>query len=98
MRLNICHAKKFKPEEYLMSLSIRLTRCGTKKKPFYRVVVLDSRTRRDGRSLDIVGFFNPRNREESINLDIEKIKHWVDKGGQMSPAVKKLVKEKGFSA
>ena len=80
-----------------MSLSIRLTRCGTKKKPFFRVVVLDSRTRRDGRSLDIVGFFNPRNREESINLDIDKIKSWVEKGGQMSPAVKKLVKEKGLS-
>jgi small subunit ribosomal protein S16 len=80
-----------------MSLSIRLTRCGAKQKPFYRVIVLDSRKRRDGRSLDIVGFFNPRNREESINLDIGKIKYWVEKGGQMSPAVKKLVKEKGFS-
>lgn len=80
-----------------MSLSIRLTRCGAKKKPFYRIIVMDSRNRRDGRSLDIVGFFNPVNREESINLDIEKIKHWIGKGGQMSPAVKKLVKEKGFS-
>jgi small subunit ribosomal protein S16 len=81
-----------------MSLSIRLTRCGAKKKPFYRVVVLDSRTRRDGRTLDTVGFFNPQNREESINLNIDRIKYWVEKGGQMSPAVKKLVKEKGFSA
>ena len=80
-----------------MSLSIRLSRCGAKKKPFYRVVVMDSRNRRDGRSLDIVGFFNPGNREESINLNIERIKHWVDQGGQMSPAVKKLVKEKGLS-
>jgi small subunit ribosomal protein S16 len=81
-----------------MSLSIRLTRCGAKKKPFYRVVVLDSRSRRDGRSLDIVGFFNPKNREESINLDLDKIKFWVEKGGRMSPAVKKLVKEKGITA
>ncbi len=81
-----------------MSLSIRLSRCGAKKKPFYRVVVLDSRTRRDGRTLDTVGFFNPQNREESINLNIDRIKYWVEKGGQMSPAVKKLVKEKGFSA
>lgn len=80
-----------------MSLSIRLSRCGAKKKPFYRIVVMDSRNRRDGRSLDIVGFFNPVNREESINLDMDKIKEWVDKGGQMSPAVKKLIKDKGLT-
>ena len=80
-----------------MAVCIRLTRGGAKKKPFYRVIVADSRTRRDGRVLDIVGFFNPKNREDSITLKMDKIKAWVDKGGQLSPAVKKLIKEKGYS-
>jgi small subunit ribosomal protein S16 len=80
-----------------MPVSIRLTRGGAKKKPFYRVIVSDSRNRRDGRVLDIVGFFNPKNREESITLKMDKIKAWVEKGGQLSPAVKKLIKDKGYS-
>lgn len=80
-----------------MAVSIRLTRGGAKKKPFYRVVVADSRNRRDGRVLDIVGFFNPKNREDSITLKMDKIKQWVEKGGQLSPAVKKLIKDKGYS-
>jgi small subunit ribosomal protein S16 len=80
-----------------MSVCIRLTRGGAKKKPFYRVIVADSRNRRDGRVLDIVGFFNPQNREESITLKMDKIKAWVEKGGQLSPAVKKLIKDKGYS-
>jgi len=80
-----------------MAVSIRLTRGGAKKKPFYRVIVSDSRTKRDGRVLDIVGFFNPKNREESITLKMDKIKAWVDKGGQLSPAVRKLIKDKGYS-
>jgi len=80
-----------------MAVSIRLTRGGAKKKPFYRVIVADSRNRRDGRVLDIVGFFNPKNREDSITLKMDKIKAWVEKGGQLSPAVKKLIKDKGYS-
>ncbi|HQP30596.1 MAG TPA: 30S ribosomal protein S16 [Deltaproteobacteria bacterium] len=80
-----------------MAVSIRLTRGGAKKKPFYRVIVSDSRNRRDGRVLDIVGFFNPKNREDSITLKMDKIKAWVEKGGQLSPAVKKLIKDKGYS-
>ena len=80
-----------------MAVCIRLTRGGAKKKPFYRVIVADSRTRRDGRVLDIVGFFNPKNREDSITLKMDKIKAWVDKGGQLSPAVKKLIKDIGYS-
>jgi len=80
-----------------MAVCIRLTRGGAKKKPFYRVIVADSRTRRDGRVLDIVGFFNPKNREDSITLKMDKIKAWVEKGGQLSPAVRKLIKEKGYS-
>jgi small subunit ribosomal protein S16 len=80
-----------------MAVCIRLTRGGAKKKPFYRVIVADSRTRRDGRVLDIVGFFDPKNREDSITLKMDKIKAWVEKGGQLSPAVKKLMKDKGYT-
>ncbi|HNY64412.1 MAG TPA: 30S ribosomal protein S16 [Deltaproteobacteria bacterium] len=80
-----------------MAVSIRLTRGGAKKKPFYRVVVADSRSKRDGRFLAIVGHFNPKTRPESITLDIEKIKEWTQKGGQLTPAVRKLIKEKGYS-
>jgi small subunit ribosomal protein S16 len=81
-----------------MALSIRLTRGGAKKQPFYRVVVTDSRKKRDGRFIEIVGHFDPKFRPESINLKMDRIKEWIDKGGQVSPAVKKLMKEKGFSS
>ncbi|HPV28232.1 MAG: 30S ribosomal protein S16 [Deltaproteobacteria bacterium ADurb.BinA179] len=78
-----------------MAVSIRLTRGGSKKKAFYRVVVADSRSKRDGRFIEIVGHFNPKNRPESITLDMDRIREWTQKGGQLSPAVKKLLKEKG---
>ncbi|MCD6280122.1 MAG: 30S ribosomal protein S16 [Deltaproteobacteria bacterium] len=80
-----------------MAVSIRLSRRGANKKPFYRVVVADSRFKRDGRFLEIVGYFDPRKRAESVNLKIDRIKYWADKGVKISPAVKKLIKEKGFS-
>jgi small subunit ribosomal protein S16 len=80
-----------------MAVSIRLTRGGSKKKPFYRIVVADSRSKRDGRFLEIVGHFDPKNRPESISLNLDRIKDWTQKGGQLSPAVKKLIKDKGYS-
>ncbi|HON37701.1 MAG: 30S ribosomal protein S16 [Desulfomonilia bacterium] len=80
-----------------MAVSIRLTRGGSKKKAFYRVIVADSRSKRDGRFLEIVGHFNPKTRPESISLDMDRINEWMKKGGQLTPAVKKLMKEKGQS-
>ncbi|MCU0576257.1 MAG: 30S ribosomal protein S16 [Desulfobacterota bacterium] len=80
-----------------MAVSIRLTRGGAAKKPFYRVVVTDSRNKRDGRFIEIVGYFDPKFRPESITLKIDRIKEWIANGGQLSPAVKKLIKEKGYS-
>ncbi|HPW69180.1 MAG TPA: 30S ribosomal protein S16 [Deltaproteobacteria bacterium] len=80
-----------------MAVSIRLTRGGSKKKAFFRVVVTDSRSKRDGRFLEIVGHFNPKTRPESISLDMDRINEWMKKGGQLTPAVKKLMKEKGQS-
>ncbi len=80
-----------------MAVSIRLTRGGAAKKPFYRVVVTDSRCKRDGRFIEIVGYFDPKFRPESINLKMDRIKEWVANGGQLTPAVKKLIKDKGYS-
>jgi len=80
-----------------MAVSIRLTRGGAAKKPYYRVVVTDSRNKRDGSFIEIVGHFDPKFRPESISLRIDRIKEWINNGGQLSPAVKKLIKEKGYT-
>lgn len=74
---------------------IRLTRGGSKKRPFYHVVVTDSRNRRDGRYIERLGFFNPvaNEKEERLRLDIERIEHWVSKGAQPSDRVAGLIKQ-----
>lgn len=76
-------------------VTIRLSRGGAKKRPFYQVVVVDSRTRRDGACLERVGFFNPgaAGQQERVRLDRDRIDFWVGRGAQMSPRVKSLVKE-----
>lgn len=76
-------------------VSIRLARGGSKKRPFYHVVVSDSRSPRDGRYIERVGFFNPRARgqEETLRLDNERIDYWVSKGAQTSERVAGLIKE-----
>jgi small subunit ribosomal protein S16 len=83
-------------------LTIRLSRVGAKKRPFYQVTVTDSRSARDGRFLERVGFFNPiaSGKEERVRLDMERIDHWVKKGAQLSDRVAKLVSDsrKGLAA
>ncbi|MCF6765447.1 30S ribosomal protein S16 [Thiotrichales bacterium 19S3-7] len=73
---------------------IRLARGGSKKRPFYRVVVADSRNPRDGRFIERVGFFNPvaSGREERVRLEFDRIDHWVSKGAKMSDRVANIVK------
>lgn len=76
-------------------VTIRLSRGGAKKKPFYTIVVTDSRNRRDGRYLERLGFYNPMSRneaEESLRIDLGRVDHWVGNGAQMSERVAKLVK------
>jgi small subunit ribosomal protein S16 len=75
-------------------VSIRLARGGSKKRPFYHVVVSDSRSPRDGRYIERVGFFNPqaRGQEEELRLDNERIEYWVSKGAQASERVASLIK------
>lgn len=76
-------------------VTIRLTRGGSKKRPFYHINVADRREARDGRYIERVGFFNPiaRGAEEGIRIDIERVDYWVRQGAQMSDRVKKLVKD-----
>ena len=75
-------------------VTIRLTRRGGKKMPFYHVVVTDSRKRQGGTSLESVGLFNPvaRGGETKLRLDVARIEHWVGLGAHMSDRVKQLVK------
>ena len=74
---------------------IRLARTGAKKRPFYHVVVTDSRNPRDGRFIERVGFFNPiaRGQSERLRLKRDRIEHWISNGAQLSDRVSFLVKE-----
>lgn len=76
-------------------VTIRLSRGGAKKQPFYQVVVTDSRNRRDGRYLERVGYFNPMASEttpDTLKLDMDRIDYWVGTGAQVSDRVARLVK------
>lgn len=79
---------------------IRLSRGGSKNRPFFNVVVADSRNRRDGRFIERVGFYNPLAPEgqESVRLQMERVTHWQEKGAQLSDTVAKLVKRSGAAA
>jgi small subunit ribosomal protein S16 len=69
---------------------IRLTRMGRKKQPFYRIVVTDSRKRRDGGWIEKIGYYNPMTSPATITLDEERLNYWVGTGAQMSDRVRKL--------
>lgn len=71
-------------------LMIRLSRRGAPKKPIYRVVVIEKDRARDGRSVEVVGIYNPRSNPATIDLKRDRIEHWVAKGAKMSPRVSKL--------
>ncbi|MFW2405507.1 MAG: 30S ribosomal protein S16 [Gammaproteobacteria bacterium] len=75
-------------------VSIRLSRGGAKKRPFYHIVVTDQRNRRDGRYLERVGFFNPvaKGQEEILRIDVERVDHWIGNGAQTSARVASLLK------
>jgi small subunit ribosomal protein S16 len=76
-------------------VKIRLSRGGAKKKPFYHIVVADSRKSRDGRNIERLGFFNPvaRGQEERLRLDLERVDYWTGTGAQVTERVKSLVSE-----
>jgi len=76
-------------------VKIRLSRGGAKKKPFYHIVVTDSRKARDGRNIERLGFFNPvaRGQEERLRVDLDRVDYWTGVGAQLSDRVKALITE-----
>lgn len=72
-------------------LAIRLTRMGSKQKPFYRVVVTDSRKPRDGSFIEKLGYYNPCREPAEINIDLQKVEEWIKKGAQPSETVVSLI-------
>ena len=74
-----------------MAVKTRLARTGAKKAPYYRIVVADSRARRDGRFIEILGRYNPRTQPSTVELDVDKVNAWVAQGAQMTETVVKLL-------
>lgn len=72
-------------------LAIRLRKAGSKKRPFFRVVVTDSRAARDSSFVEVLGFYNPRTTPETLKLDRERLAHWIGKGAVASDTVRTLV-------
>ncbi|MBZ0088169.1 MAG: 30S ribosomal protein S16 [Thermomonas sp.] len=81
-------------------VKIRLTRGGAKKRPFYHIIVTDSRSARDGRNIERVGFYNPvaQGAEQRVQLDAERVKFWLDRGAQLSDKVADLYKQAAQAA
>lgn len=79
-------------------LSIRLRRTGSTKRPYYRVVVADSRNWRDGRFVEVLGHYDPRKNPAVVKIDTERAKAWIDKGAQPSDTVRSLLKRSAATA
>ena len=79
-----------KPSSVLM---IRLSRRGARKQPYYRIVVIEKDRARDGRSVEVVGTYNPRTNPATVNLKRERVDYWTAKGAQLSDRVRKLVEK-----
>src|SRR6204780_5545496 len=91
---------KIQPKGIPMSLKIRLARAGTKKRPFYHIVIADSRSPRDGRFIERLGYFNPllpKDKTERLKLDLEKVKTWMTKGAQPSDRVMRFLDAAGVA-
>ena len=83
-----------------MPVVIRMARAGTKKRPFYHIVAADSRAPRDGRFIERLGYFNPllpKDKEERLKLDLDKVKEWMKKGAQPSDRVMRFLDKAGVA-
>lgn len=87
-------------QEINFMVVIRLARSGSKKRPFYNIIVADSRSRRDGRFIERVGFYNPvaNEKQERVRIAHDRLNHWLGEGAQLTDAVAKLVKEQAVAA
>jgi small subunit ribosomal protein S16 len=81
-----------------MAVKIRLARYGTKKKPFYRVVAAENESPRDGRFLDVLGTYDPRDKATGIRLNVEAVRTWIDRGAVATPTVIRIMKQTGRKA
>lgn len=79
-----------------MAVKIRLRRMGAKKAPFYRLVVADSRSPRDGRFIEEIGYYNPTTEPADVKIDVEKAKKWISNGAQPTDTVRDLLKKAGI--
>ena len=79
-----------------MATKIRLTRMGAKKAPFYRIVVADSRSRRDGAFIEVIGTYDPNRQPAAVEINAEKAEKWLSVGAQPSDTVKSLLKQQGL--
>jgi small subunit ribosomal protein S16 len=77
-------------------VKIRLSRLGAQKRPFYRVVIADSRARRNGPFIEIIGTYDPLKEPSEVKLDAEKVKYWLQRGAQPTIIVKKLIQRAGL--
>lgn len=73
-------------------LSIRLTRMGAKKRPFYRIVVAERRSKRDGKFVEALGYYDPRRDPAEIKLDRERLNYWIERGAQPTETVRSLIR------
>lgn len=76
-----------------MAVKLKLTRMGSKKQPFYRVVAANDATRRDGRPLELLGYYNPMTNPAVVKLDAEKINKWISVGAEPTDTVRALIKQ-----
>ena len=76
-----------------MSVSIRLRREGAKNRPYYKVVVTDSRSPRDGKFIEIIGTYDPKMPSHNSSLNVERVEYWISKGAQPSDTVRSLIKK-----
>ena len=76
-----------------MSVSIRLRREGTKNRPYYRIVVADSRSPRDGKFIEIIGTYDPKQTGQNSSFSVERAEYWISKGAQPSDTVRSLIKK-----
>ncbi|MCK4791342.1 MAG: 30S ribosomal protein S16 [Desulfobacteraceae bacterium] len=79
-----------------MAVSIRLTRMGTKKKPFYRLVAADSEAPRDGKFLEILGYYDPMKDPAVIKVHEDKVNYWLEKGAIVTETVRALLRKQGL--
>lgn len=79
-----------------MSVKIRLRRTGRKKQPLFRIVIADSRSPRDGKFIEVIGQYAPRQGENALNLDADRANHWLDNGAQPTDTVRSLLRRAGL--